>query len=437
MSEENTENEEGTEVETVETVTEIDPAAAEALAKTIGESIKGDLITEMKSFLAEQTQEVTPVAKNVNAGREETDPDAIEQVNIVRSGNDITKMSKELRFAKQVQASLKGNTALLKELDEYHLDLRTKAGYQNETTNSEGGYLVLQPEFEAEIERLLPQYGAMAGEVQFVDLPGNSVITNRGLDNIAFGAVDEGGVKPARKSTFAQDQVPLYKYAAILLATTELLEDQAVDFWNDATNQFAYAYGKKIDEMVLTDAGPATYKKGILHTPGVVYEPISGPTGTTWDDLLNMKYRVPGEAAPGGIYVMHRSTLNGLRQLKDNQNQYLAMTAPFFTENGLVTPWGDRIVLTDAMPDTTQANWNGTGIGGGVVYGNFSRYAKVYRKAGGLQLDVSETATVVDSAGNTQNLWQNNLVGMKGEFRATAFFKFPGAFAVGAQTNVS
>lgn len=416
-----------------ETEVILDDTALESIAGEIAKGFEAKF-EEMKKAFDDRLDAMEPtISKNINGGGTETP----ESPNVIIGGTNIEKMSPELRFVKQIKASLDRDQGAKKAYADFALEAREKAGYNNEGVSAEGGLIILQPEFEAEIERLLPQYGGLAGEVNFVDLPGNSVITNKGTNVVEFSKVNEGAAKPAKKSAFSQQTVALNKYAAILLATTELLEDQAVDFWQDATSQYAYAYGKKIDEMVLTDNGTTSSEKGLLHTPGVTLEPTSGAGSTiTWDDLKNAKFAVPGEASSGGIFVMHRSTFNTLGQQKDSTGQYLGMTAPWFTENGLITPWGDRIVLTDAMPPSSSS-FVGTTVGAGVVFGDFKRYAKIYRKQGGLQLDVSDSATVVDNAGTTKNLWQDNLVGMRGEFRATFFAKFPEAFAIIGQTPLS
>lgn len=418
---------------------ELDEQAVSAIAEKAAPGVEkmfADRLDSMQKAFDDRLATFEPViSKDVNGGASGEDSTAA-SFGVTKS-DDPEKMSSAMLFAKQVKARVTGDYGTLKTLNEYALDARAKAGYNNTGVSAEGGLIVHLPDFDATIERLLPQYGGLANEVQYVDVSGNTAITTKGTNNFDFAKVLEGAAKPAFKPQYSQQTITLYKQAGIISASAELIEDQATDFWNDVTAQIAYAYSKRIDEMLLTDNGTTSAEKGILHTSGVQYENITGPTGATWNDLLNMKYKVPGEAAPGGVYVMHRSTLNLLRQLADSTGQYLGMTAPFFTNDAPVTPWGDRIILTDAMPDTGQANWNGTTNGGGVVYGDFKRYAKIYRKAGGLTTKVTDQATFVDAAGVTQNAWQNNLIAMLAEFRASAFFKFPEAFAVGSQTNVS
>ena len=419
------------EVEVTETEIVLDDTALASIV----EGVTKGLDAKVEALVADRMKAIEPVIeKGVGAVGPEGDDGGLP--NVIINGTNIEKMTPEMRFAKHVKATLNKDFGAKKAFDEFALEARAKAGYNNEGVSSEGGYLVLQPEFEAEIERLLPQYGGMANEVNFVPLAGNSVITNKGTNNVSFTKTNEGAAKPVGKSAFSQSTVALNKYTAILLATTELIEDQAVDFWNDATQQFTYAYNKKIDEMVLTDKGTTSSEKGIINTAGVTLEPTSGAGSTiTWNDLLNAKYAVPGEASPDGIYVMHRSTFNTLRQLQGSTTYYQVPEA-FKGVGGQITPWGDRVVLSEAMP-VNASSFVGTTVGAGVVYGNFKRYAKVYTKAGGLQLDVSNSATVVDNASVTKNLWQDNLVGMKAEFRATFFAKFPEAFCIIGQSPLS
>jgi len=395
-------------------------------------------LDEVKSILTPVKE--AAIQKNLDAGKtvEKQETFSISKEKSFEIKDEESLVQNAEFFAKHVRALSQKDASKLAEMNEYVQELRTKAGYNNTGVSTEGGYLVALPLFESQVERLLPQYGKMMPYINWVDVPGNTVYTNKGSNFIEFGKVAEAGVKPARKLTYTQQTTSLNKYAAIALASEELLQDQAVDFWQDARDSFAFGYGKRIDEMVLTDNDTLATQKGILHTSGVTYEPVSSPTGVTWDDLLNMKYRIPAQAnTDNALYVMHRSTWNALLQLKGVSNDYL-QAGTFRDANGNpTTPWGDTVLLSDAMPDTSLANWNGTGNGGGVVYGDFQRYAKVYRKAPGLMFKTSDSATVTDASGSTINLWQQNVLGLLGEFRATAFFKFPEAFAVAAQTNIS
>ena len=441
MSEETTETD--SEVETVETVTEIDPAAAKALASEVASVLKDDIISEVQSILKPVQEQV------IQRGITETHDDPMDdrrRVSIAKNvGFDEIKDPESLRenakfLAKQIQAINSHDGGLVREMNDHVLELRTKAGYNNEGVSAEGGYLVALPLFDATVKRLVPNYGVMVNEIPFSDIEGNTVQVNKGLDTVQFGEVAEAGAKAARKPTYGQDTRSLNKYAAILSATQELLEDQAVDVFEDFTRLFSIAYARKIDEMVLVDNGTTSSKKGILHTTGVNYEPVASPTGITWDDLLNAQYAIPTEAnTDNAVYVMHRSVFNTLRQLKGSTSYYLwpeASAGTLGTKNTVRTIDGKRILLSDVMPDTSAANFNGT-INGGFVYGDFSLYGKIYRKAPGLVMKTSDTATFTDASGGTVNAWQQNVVAMLGEFRAFFYTWAPNAFCVGAQTNIS
>jgi HK97 family phage major capsid protein len=224
----------------------------------------------------------------------------------------------------------------------------------------------------------------------------------------------------------------LRKFAAIAIATDELVDDAAIDFWAEVTQGFAEERARIADELVFTDDGGVLYNTagvgtGILETAGVATETVgSAITSITWDDLLNAESKVPTASAKNGKHYMHRTVLNVLRQNKGTDGHYIApLTA------GLQTPWGTPIVLVDVLRPS-NAGLNNVGY---TVFGDLKR-VKLYVKRG-LELTPGKEATVHDADNNVVNLYEQDMSALRAVTRMVALVKFPEAFCVIGTGTVS
>lgn len=391
--------------------------ALKQIAASVAESVKPMIQTEVKS--AFDANEAV-INKHVNGGQGN-------QAGKI-STTEVAKLSKELRFIRAAKALNDGDRETLKTYNENALELRTKAGYANETVLADGGYIVLDPEFEAEVERLTPNYGVALREADVRFINGNSVKTNKRASNVSlYEVTTEGGQKQGTKMTFSQTTVTLREFAAIAIATNNLIDDEAIDFWAEVTQGFAEAWALQTDIMAFTENG--TVYKGLIHTAGVQVETVGAAiTSITWDDILNAEAKIPSAARANMKHLMHRSVLNVLTQNKDSQGRYQFTPGP----NGLATPWGTPIILSDAMPSTSDVPDANEGY---VITGDLKRI-RIYMKRG-LRMERSNEATVHDSLGNAVNLWEKNMQALKAEVRAAVLIKFPEAFVVTGTGTVS
>ena len=138
-----------------------------------------------------------------------------------------------------------------------------KSNYQNVTTTADGGALVPDPEFVAEVERLTDDYGVASRLATVRRTDRDSVTLLSGTNEISFTKTNEATAQNAQKLTYGSSTAALDKYIATLVMTSEIVEDSAVDMFADATNEIARARAKLFDQLVFTDA---TY--GLL-TPSV------------------------------------------------------------------------------------------------------------------------------------------------------------------------
>ncbi len=384
----------------------ISGAVVEALTPVITENINTAVDKKMEE-----------VEKTVNKAVKSDDPE-----NKI-SDNPIADEAKELRLMKAAMALVNGNKSLLKEYNDFVIG---KAGYANTEVNGDGGYIVMDPEFEADVEKLSAMYGVAFTDADVRSTTRNAIKTNKRGSNVVMYETNQGAKKTGTKLVIQQVLVELRKFAAIAVATDELVEDAAIDFWADVADGFAEERARIADELVFTD-DDATYP-GILHTDGVAVETVGASiTSIVWDDLLNAEVAVPTRSMKNGKHYMHRTVWNVVRKSKDSEGRYQLVPAA-----GTQTPWGTPVELVDVLPDVHMV---GDGNEGYAVFGDLKRVRLYVKK--GLVLTPSTDATVVDADGTTVDLYAQDMTALRAVCRMVAMIKFPEAFCVIGTGTVS
>ena len=386
------------------------------LEKVAGEAVKG----AVEKLGKEQIEKI--VKKNVNGGADPKKED--EETDEVQKS--ITEETKEKRLVKAASALIRGDRQTLRGYNEHAIKLREKAGYASTDVNADGGYVVLDPEFEAEVEKLAEEYGVAFTEASVRPLNSNSIKTNKRGSNVTMFETNQAASKTGTKLTIEQVTVELRKFAAIAIATDELIEDAAIDFWAEVTDGFAEERARIADELVFTD-DDEDYP-GILNTTGVIIESVGDnfTEDATWDHLMNAEVAVPTRAMKNGKHFMHRTVWNVYRQSKDSEGRYQLVPSA-----GLQTPWGTPVVLVDVLTSVTEIGANGAAS----IFGDLKR-AKLYVKRG-LILTQDKSATVTDADGNTVNLFEQDMTALRAVTRMVTLIKFPNAFCVVGTGTVS
>jgi HK97 family phage major capsid protein len=395
----------------------------------MGDTIKSTVDEAVKAAMpAEPVVKKNVSTKGAGDDAPEGDDDAEE--------DEATKALKALSPAKRLMRSAialsKGDRSTLKSLNAVAIGNIEKAGYATSDVNADGGYIVADPEFEAEVEKLAEDYGVAFVEADVRNISTNAIKTNKRGSNVTMYETGQGAKKRGTKLTIERILVELRKFAAIAIATDELVEDAAIDFWAEVTQGFAEERARIADELVFTDDGGSLYNTsgvgtGILETDGVAVETVgSSIQDITWDDLLNAEAKVPTKSAKNGKHFMHRSIWNILRQNKDDQGRYQALPSA-----GLVTPWGTPVVLVDVLPSATEGGANN----GYTVFGDLKR-VKLYVKRG-LVLTEGKEATVTDADDVEVNLYEQDMSALRAVTRMVALVKFPEAFCVIGTGTVS
>lgn len=413
--------------------TVLDDAAVKAIAaevaKGMGDTIKSEVAEAVKSAMpAEKVVKKNVSTKSATGEDSEEDEDANED----EATKALKALSAPQRLMRSAMALTKGDRSTLKTLNAIAMGNIEKAGYATSDVNADGGYIVADPEFEAEVEKLANDYGVAFTEADVRNISTNAIKTNKRGSNVTMYETGQGAKKRGTKLTIDRVLVELRKFAAIAIATDELVEDAAIDFWAEVTQGFAEERARIADELVFTDDGGSLYNStgvgtGILETAGVAVETVgSAITDITWDDLLNAEAKVPSVSARNGKHFMHRTVLNVLRQNKGSDGHYIVpLTA------GLQTPWGTPIVLVDVLPATNEGGANN----GYTVFGDLKR-VKLYVKRG-LVLTEGKEATVTDADDQEVNLYEQDMSALRAVTRMVALVKFPEAFCVIGTGTVS
>lgn len=410
-------------VENIELDAEAVKAIAGEVAKGLGETIKSEV--------AEAVKAIEPTIKK-GVGEGGTPGEHEEEDTDTEEAKAIKAESKERRLVKAAMALARGDKETLKAYNEVAMEGRTKAGYNNTDVNADGGYIVADPEFEAEIEKLAADYGVAFTDADVRNISRNAVKTNKRGSNVTMYETGQGAKKKGTKLVIDQVLVELRKFAAIAIATDELDEDAAIDFWSEVAQGFAEERARIADELVFVDDGGSLYNqtgtgKGILEVSGTATQIV----GTTiedfdWDDLLDAEVKVPSVAARNGKHYLHRTTWNVVRKGKGEDGHYiLPLTA------GLQTPWGTPVKTVDVLPAASE-------VGSNEKFGCFGdlKRVKLYQKRGLVLKQLTE-ATVTDADEEPVNLAEQDMTGLRAVSRMVALVKFPEAFTVYTTGTVS
>jgi len=428
MTEQNNE----VETEVVETEVEIPEETVNEIAEEVAKRIasqsdaeKDALKKEIEQLKAKAVESEPVIRKNV--------------FGTTKASQGFETARKEQRLFKHVKAAANRDGATIKHMndfnlakfDEYTDDVLAskgvqgrylnKASYNNYTDNEEGGYLIPDPEFLISIERFEAQYGVGFANATVRTTERQQVKANIGTENVELYETGEGAQKTQTKPEYDQVQSNMRKFAGIVVATDEFTDDEAAGFWQDVTAGFGRARARKADEILFTENAT---QKGILHTPGVLTEPVgSAITGLKWDDLLDLESVQLPEATINAKYVFHPTVWNILRKSKGTTNDhYLAGLGV----DGKTTPWGTP-VLTSQLFRTAADATNNVPFG---VYGDLSKLQLWVN--GGLALKFLYEGTVGDL-----NLAEQDMTGLRAVTRMTKLVTIPSRFTIIGTGSVS
>lgn len=415
-----------------EVIAEVSKQASETVSKELDEKLKGLSIPtaeDIANAMVEKTEKTDK--KKIHDGGEGEDEGASQKSVTTKSA--VEKMSKEERFAEAARAQLRGDEKTLRELNAHSAklwkDKVSKSNYQNVTTAADGGALVPDPEFIAEIDRLTDEYGTASRLATVRRTDRDSVTLLSGTNEISFTRTSEATAQNAQKLTYAAATEALDKYIATLVMTSELVEDSAIDIFQDAANEIARARAKLFDQLVFTDS-----------TYGLLYQPDAGEGWKTQtvgsaitdfdaDDAMDAQYKVVSSARRNAKFFMHPTVWNEIRQTKE------ATTGGYlFGPPGVgVTPSidGYEVVLVDVLPAVGDITANEPFA----IFGDLSRVLVHVKRL--LETKVFDSGVVKDAGGSDYNLITQDSWALRATLRCVPQTRFPAAFCIIGTGTVS
>lgn len=403
-------------------VIEIDNTVVDAVAEKAVEALKSSLEIPTAEAIADVILEK----------QEATNKKQIHEVEDVKTV-EMKELSKEQRFAKGLLAFRNKDAKGIAEYNAYVNKAWAdqsieKANYQNVTTTADGGALVPDPEFVAEVERLTDDYGVASRlcDVRLTDR--DSVTLLAGTNEIIFTKTGEATAQNAQKLTYSATTAALDKYIATLIFTSEVVEDSAVNLWNDAANEIARARAKLFDQLVFTDStygllSPTIAKAYKTQTVGAAI------TNFDADDAMNARYKVVSSVRRSSRFFMHPSVWNVLRQTKEaTTGGYL-----FGAVGESVTPAidGVPVELVDVMPEYGAIGANKAFA----VFGDLSRVKLHIKRV--LETKIFDAGVVKDAGGSDINLITQDSWAMRATLRVVPQTRFNGAFCIIGTGTVS
>ena len=382
---------------------ELDEAAIKAIAEQV--TVDTDSIAEK-------------VAEKLAAKADKPANKKVGEVEDADKGVAIKDMTADQRTREHLKALRDGNRELVKEFNQYAVESNVKAGYMNVTTTADGGGFVPDADLLNEVFSLEANYGVAARLCRTVNVNSDSIKAAALTATVSFTEVTtETGTKATTKPSFSYPTVDLREFAGIVVMTDQLLEDSAFDVRGFVAEELARAAAKKEDELLLTDA-----TTGLLRIAGTVVVRIGAALANLdVDDVIDGMYGVPTASQEGGSWIVARAAVPVLRKLKGSDGQYI--WAGSTNSDVPSTLAGAPYYISEVMQDTA------TGLDKAyAVFGNFSRYAVLIRKAG-LKLTFHDSGTV-NVGGTDYNLIQQDMTALRAVIRRNVFIPLPGAFAV-------
>ena len=243
-----------------------------------------------------------------------------------------------------------------------------------------GGNLVTSTLYDRVIEKFTEEGVALRAGATLLETASGEDMLIPTVTGYSTGAlVAEGGTIGESDPAFGQSTLSIYKYAAIVEASSELIEDQGVgnfDVLNFIGDQGGAAVGRALSAAWTSGSGSSQPQGFDNCTAG---KTAASATAITANEIIDLQHSVTAPYRQGASFVMHDSTLKAVRKLVDSNGAYV-------WQPGLRVSNPDELlgapVYTDPnMEEIATAKKT-------IVYGNFERgyFARI---AGGVRVESS------------------------------------------------
>ncbi|EGK12967.1 phage major capsid protein [Desmospora sp. 8437] len=240
------------------------------------------------------------------------------------------------------------------------------------------GEILVSEDLEAEIYRELPKITVMR-QLATVRTTNSNRVRRRSLNEVTVGW---GKIETSNKklSDFESSLKPDQEYAYIenLYGLTKIGEDELMDADNSleahVSDSFSRAKAEAEDTAFVAGKGHSQEQpEGILNAPGIQRKTGAISKAVAVDDILAVVYDLPEQYARNGSFLMNRATELKIRQLRDENGQYLWQ--PSVQAGRPNTFLGHPIYQQGDVPDVDAG-------GKVVVFGDFKAGYVIYDRMG-------------------------------------------------------
>jgi HK97 family phage major capsid protein len=409
---------------------ETDPAASDVnteIEKGIGEIINAKVIALKSENKAEMQKAIADIKAEIKTFLQAEKDAVAKKAGIYHP--DVAEKRKALNvyMREYAKALVDRDINSLVKLNKFST---TKELTTDATGSPYGGYVV-DRELSAEIRHLITEYGVARREFMTVQLTKNGYDANALVTDVTVNWVNEASPIGSTQVVLGQEALTLKKLGAIVTMTRELLEDEEIDLFAFIGTRVAEGFARKEDEAFFLGEGSGDTANaeftGIFFASGVGEVSMATADDAfadlNADYLLDMQDEAPQEIAKTGKYYMHRSILNLVRKLKDDQNAYIYQ-AP--SESGPATIWGKSVVEVEVLPSTADSAADTAFVG----FGNLKK-SSILGYKGAISADLFDSGIVRNVANNADiNLITTDRKAIRWVERVGAITILPTAFVV-------
>ena len=244
-----------------------------------------------------------------------------------------------------------------------------------EGTDSEGGYIV-PDEYWGEVIKGLKDASLIRAAGARILTANSDVLRIPVMSGSSAAAItSESGSYSEADPSFSEVAVNLYKFTKLVKVSEELVADSMFDLWGevrswDLTQAFAAA-----ENSYFTTGTGSGQPQGVVTGAGVGVTAASA-TAITADELIALYHSLNYLYRQGAVWMMHDSTAQAIRKLKDSNGQYLWQPGLRDGEPDILL--GRPVITNNNMAEIATGNKT-------VLFGNFNYYAIVQRD--GLTVD--------------------------------------------------
>lgn len=283
--------EEGEEEEKKEDLEAVEAAEEKAINR-VAERISKKLgIDDIKKQLTAKVGYDSPILKELFGGSD--------------LNKDLKSLTKEEKIVSFFKALVTNDKVALKAL--------------SEGTPADGGYLV-PDEFMAELVRDLVNPTRMRALVRVVPMTRDVMNIPRLGSKPKVYWTAENATKTTTTADFDQKVLTVYKVAAILYASEELVEDSSdFNIVQLIIGLFSEAIGEEEDRVIIQGSGVGQPTGLTTCTIGE----INCTGNLDFDDLINLIYLLPAKYRKNATLLVSNHNIRELRKIKDLDGQYI------------------------------------------------------------------------------------------------------------------